>query len=514
MSDLCARPVLPKGIGKLPSVIQMLKSNKDFCIMVTGTEIQKGGLTALNKMNNKENLISIDQALGMQKETYLDLYARHINRFIVDTVVPLQLVRKYVRAQGIYLWDDEGNKYYDFFNGYGCLNLGHNHPRIMNAIQKALEQQIPMIHQLVPSSLAAALAHNLAALLPGPLEAFYFQNSGSEAIEASIKLVRNYTGRKYLLAADSGFHGMTLGALSLTGLSHYRIPFGPLLPFIQHVPFGQIEPLAEELKSKKYAAVYLEPIQGRGGINVPPADYLAKVRQLCDRYGTLFVLDEVQTGMGRTGKMFAFEHYHVVPDILIISKSLGGGVMPISACITTKKIWQKVYGSLEKFLLHSSTFSANTMACICGLATISIMAEEKTCENCTRQGQYFKVELLRLQEKYPVIAEIKGMGLMIGINFDFSNRNPLNNLTEHLSKKISAKVVTAYIASRLLNEYNIIVPTSLADNYIIRVFPPLNVTKEEIDYFITSFGRLCGSLGSYSQILKETALKFIKKSIL
>jgi len=466
-----------------------------------------------SELNINKNLISIDQALGLQKEAYLDLYAKHINSFFVETVVPLQLVRKYVRAQGIYLWDDEGNKYYDFFNSYGCLNLGHNHPGIMSALQQALEQQIPMMHQLVPSPLAAALAYNLAALLPDPLAVAYFQNSGSEAVEASIKLARNYTGRKYLLAAEDSYHGMTLGALSLTGLSNYRVPFEPLLPFVEHIPFGDIEPLEKALKTKKYAAVYLEPIQGRGGINVPPEDYLPEVGKLCNRYGTLLVLDEVQTGMGRTGKMFAFEHYNIVPGILIISKSLGGGVMPISACITSKKIWRSVYGSLKKFLLHSSTFSGNSLACVSGLATISIMTGEKTCENCSRQGRYFIAELLRLKEKYKVISEIKGKGLMIGINFDFSSRDPLNNLTKHLSKAVSAKVVTSYIASRLLNEYNIIVPASLTDKNIIRVFPPLNVTKDEIDYFIASFDSLCASLGSYSHILKETAIKFLKSYI-
>jgi putrescine aminotransferase len=464
----------------------------------------------MDKLEFGKDLISVDQALELHDETYLDLYTRHINSVFVQTVVPLKLARKYVRAQGSYLWDDEGNKYYDFFNGFGCLNLGHNHPNIIRALQKVLEQQIPIIHQLVPSYLAAALAHNLATLLPDPLEVSYFLNSGSEAIEASIKLARNYTGRKYLLSTYNSYHGKTLGALSLTGMSHYRIPFEPLLPYVEHIPFGDRERMEEQLKTKKYAAVYLEPIQGQGGINVPPEGYLQRVRELCTHYGTLFVLDEVQTGMGRTGKMFAFEHDAVVPDILILSKSLGGGVMPLSACITTQKIWHRVYGSLKKFLLHTSTFSGNGMACMSGLATITTLVEENLCENCAQQGAYFTSELMRLKEKHKVIADIRGKGLMIGVTFDLSDWNLLNDLSHMLIDTISPKIVTSYISSRLLNEYQIIVPSSLTDEYLVRVFPPLNVKRDEIDYFISSFDRLCESLSTYNNVLKEIIFKFVK----
>ncbi|HYU53213.1 MAG TPA: aspartate aminotransferase family protein [Gemmatimonadaceae bacterium] len=452
----------------------------------------------------------MEQALQLNPDTYLNLYARHINSVFVWSVAPLKLARQYVRAEGIHLWDRDGQKYYDFFSGFGCLNLGHNHPDVVQALRSALEHRIPLIHQLVPSSLEAALAHNLAALLPSPLEVSYFVSSGSEAIEASLKLARAFTRRECVLSMHRGYHGSTMGALTLTGSSAYRVPFRPLLPGVEYVPFGDTQRLADALKSERYAAVYIEPIQGQGGVNVPPPGYLQNARALCTRYGTLLVLDEVQTGMGRTGAMFAFDHDGIVPDILILAKSLGGGVMPLGACITSQRIWQKVYGSLKTFQLHGSTFSGNGLACVAGLATISTLIRDKLCEASRQRGERLMSDLSRLKTRHKVIAEVRGRGLMIGVTLDLSSLNPINALSHLVLKAISAKAVTAFVASRMLNDYQIIVPPSLTDEYLLRVFPPLTATDDDLLYFIQSFDELCGSLETYSDVLRETVLKFAR----
>jgi putrescine aminotransferase len=454
-------------------------------------------------------LISVDEALDLHADTYLDLYARHINRLFVRTTAPFGLVRRYVRAQGINLWEADGTRFYDFFNGFGCLNLGHNHPRVVGALQQALERQLPMIHQLSPSRLEAALAANLAALLPPPLRVSHFSNSGSEAVEASMKLARAFTGRAHFLSTDRSYHGSTFGALSLTGIDSYQAPFAPLLPFVDRVPFGDIDPLEDRLKTQRYAAVYLEPIQGQGGINVPPPGYLRAVRQLCSRHGTLLVLDEVQTGMGRTGTLFAFEHESVVPDILVLSKSLGGGIVPLSACITTPRIWKRVYGSLDTFLLHESTFGGNSLACLAGLAALSAVVDERLCENCAVQGEYFMAELRRLQRKHAIISDVRGRGLMIGVTFALADHDLVDHAARALIGAISSKIVTTHLASRLLNDFHVIVSPSLTDEHLLRLFPPLTVSKEDIDYFIGAFDRFCGSIASHGDVLQDTARKFV-----
>jgi putrescine aminotransferase len=455
-----------------------------------------------------KRLLSGEAAAGLDLRSSLALYAQYINPLTVHGVAAFNLARKYVRAEGIHLWDDAGNRYYDFFNAFGCLNLGHNHPKILRAVRQALDEHAPMLHQLSPSSAQAALAYDLAAVLPSPLSVSYFVNSGAEAVEASMKLARAATGRKPLLSATNSYHGSTLGALSLTGISKYRNPFKPLIPLVDQVPYGDIDEIRKALRTTQYAGVFLEPIQGQGGIVVAPPDYLRDVRSLCDRFGTLLVLDEAQTGLGRTGALFCFNHFGIVPDVLVLSKSLGGGVMPLSACITTQALWKKAYGSFSRFHLHSSTFSGNHLACVCGIATLEALAEEQLPQNSRVMGEYFLNALEQLKHKNDCISEIRGLGLMIGIKFEMGDSRLLNNLSHELINVLSPKLVTSYIASRLLNEHAIIVSPSLGDEYILRIYPPLNVSKEDIDYFVNSLHAVCASLGDYIGLLKQTTVRF------
>jgi putrescine aminotransferase len=455
-------------------------------------------------------LISCAEAASLTREATTELYGEHINSIYAQTAEPFGLLRRYVRAEGLFLWDDRGRRYYDFFNGFGCLNLGHNHPHVIGALQNALAAGVPMIHQLSPSPYESALAHNLAALLPGDLSVSYFQNSGSEAVEAAVKLARLSTGRTAIVCADNAYHGRTLGALTLTGMAAYRTPFEPLLPHVDRVPYDDDRALEARLAKGDVAALVIEPIQGQGGVRVPRDQYLRLARELCTKYGTLLVLDEVQTGMGRTGTLFAFEHAGAIPDVLLSSKSLGGGVMPISACTTTPAIWNRAYGTLKNFVLHSSTFSGNALACVAGLAALDTLIEERLVENCAAQGAYFLDRLSTLRSKHQAIREVRGRGLMIGIVFDLSTWNPLARLSHTVIDAISPKIVTAYIASRLLNDHGIIVPPTLTHEHLVRVYPPLTVDREAIDYFVEALDAVCASLGGYQHVLASVTPKLLK----
>ncbi|HET7699073.1 MAG TPA: aspartate aminotransferase family protein [Vicinamibacterales bacterium] len=462
-------------------------------------------------INTTESLpIPLAEVAALSARRTTDLHAAHINSIFPRSAEPLKLLRRYVRAEGMYLWDDAGERYHDFFNGFGCLNLGHNHPRVVAALREALDGSLPMIHQLSPSAYEAALAHNLAAVLPQELSVSYFQNSGSEAVEAAIKLARLATGRRAIVSTCNAYHGRTLGALSLTGMPQYTQPFEPLLPGAEQLPFGDTSAIERRLARGDVAALVLEPIQGQGGVHVPADSYLTRARELCSRHGTLLVFDEVQTGFGRTGRLFAFEHVGAVPDVLLTSKSLGGGLMPLSAITTSERLWTKAYGTLKRFVLHGSTFSGNTLACVAGLAALEAILEERLPERAAEQGRYFFARLAELKSRHHCIKEVRGRGLMIGIVFDLASWNPLSGLSHVLIDAISPKIVTAYLASRLLNEHRIIVPPSLTDEYLLRVYPVLAVTRQQIDYFVEALDQICASVGRYDQVLLDVVPRLVR----
>lgn len=440
----------------------------------------------------------------------MKLHARYINSVFPRSAEPFGLLRRYVRAEGMYLWDDVGERYLDFFNSFGCLNLGHNHPRVVAALHAALDRGGPMIHQLSPSPYESVLAHNLAALLPPSLTFSYLQSSGSEAVEAAIKLARIATGRTTIVAASNSYHGRTLGALTLTGMPAYRESFKPLLTDVEHVPYGDSAALERCLTRGGVAALFLEPIQGQGGVLVPPDDYLQWARELCTRHGTLLVFDEVQTGFGRTGRLFAFEHSGAVPDILLTSKSIGGGIMPLSAITTSEQIWTKAYGTLKRFVLHGSTFSGNTLACVAGIAAIETIVEEQLAERAAEQGKYFFARLAELKARHRCIKELRGRGLMIGIVFDLASWNPLSGVSHKVIDAISPKIVTAYLASRLLNEHRIIVPPSLTKEYLLRVYPVLAITRAEIDIFVDALDQVCSTIGAYDRVLRQVVPRLMR----
>jgi len=367
------------------------------------------------------------------------------------------------RAEGCLVYDQNNQAYLDCAGGYGVFSLGHRHPAVIEAVKAQLDR-MPLSAKVFFNQPCAQLSETLARITPGALQHSFFCNSGAEAIEAALKFARLATGRSEFVSALNAFHGKTLGALSISGRELYRKPFEPLLPDCRLVPYGDTRAL-EETVSEHTAAVILEPIQGEGGIIIPPADYLREAQEICRRQGALFILDEVQTGLGRTGRMFAAEHWGLEPDILCLAKALGGGVMPIGAVIGTREVWQAIRNSP---LLHTSTFGGNSLACVAALAAIRILEGERLPERAQVMGRRLQDALAATGADFPqVVAEVRGMGLMIGV--------------ELTREGYGGAVIMEMARQRVIGVY------TLNNPKVIRFEPPLIISTEQVDHAATAF---------------------------
>ncbi len=361
------------------------------------------------------------------------------------------------KASGCFIEDIDGKKYIDCLGGYGMFSLGHRHPKVIEAVKEQLEN-MPLSSKIFLNEPLGKLSELLAEVTPGDLKYSFFGNSGAEAVEGALKFARLYNGKEKFVATINSFHGKTFGALSATGRDLFREPFQPLMPGFVHVPFGNIDAIAAAV-DEHTAAVIIEPIQGEGGIIVPPDDYLPRVREICDKHDTVLICDEVQTGLGRTGKMFAVDHYGVVPDIMTSAKALGGGVMPIGAFIAKEFIWKKF---IDSPFLHTSTFGGNRLACAAGVAAIEVIKEENLVAKAADTGAYFMDKLQSLQSAFPeVIREVRGKGLMIGI-------------------ELTKEGIGGFLMSELI-QAGVIVAYTLNNPKVIRIEPPLIITKDLVD---------------------------------
>jgi len=459
-----------------------------------------------------KKIIDFESALALSEHETRNYCKTYWNGSRTALMGLLNFDRQYARAQGTSVWDGEGNEYLDFLGGYGSLNVGHNHPKINEAVRRV--EELPNVLQASINPLTGALAKNLAEITPGQLQRSFFCSSGAEAVEAALKLARLASGRKEIVYCKNSFHGKTFGALSVTGRDKYQKPFQPLLPGCRAIPYGDIAALEDALKSRQAAAFIVEPIQGEGGINVPPPGYLKEAERICRQYGTLMIVDEVQTGMGRTGKMFACEHEGVEPDIMCLSKSLGGGVMPLGACISTDRVWKKAFGSLEGATLHSSTFEGNTRAMAAGLAAIEVIYKENLIEQAREKGEYFLKKLRELKQRFPLIKDVRGKGLMIGLEFADTHSSIASKLSFGLVERLSEEFMGSLVAGELLNKYRIITAYTLNNPNVIRLEPPLVVTREQIDAVLEALESILKTHKGFFSMAKtsaKTILKSLKK---
>ena len=398
----------------------------------------------------------------MYVEETIEKYEKYLNPALARLFRFMGLASVETKAEGWIITDSDGRKFIDCLGGYGMFCLGHRHPKVVEAVKGALDS-IPMCGEILFNRPMADLAERLSEITPGNLQYSFFVNSGTEAVEGALKLARLATGRKKYIAAQNAFHGKTYGALTATGRDLFRKPFEPLLQNFTHVEFGNIAAM-EAAMDTDTAAVILEPIQGEGGIIVPPDGYLTAVRALCDKYGVLMIADEVQTGIGRTGKWFGVDYEGVAPDIMALAKALGGGIVPIGSFTATPKVWT---GLIESPFLHTSTFGGNQMACVAGLATLKVIEEEDLLNRGAVAGAYLKKGLEEIQKDYPlVIKEVRGRGMMLGIE---------------LTKEGAGGMLMS-----LMIDNNILIAYTLNNPKVIRMEPPLIMPTEVIDHVLAA----------------------------
>ena len=399
-----------------------------------------------------------------------------------------------VSGSGFSLRDAEGHEYLDFLAQYGALPFGHNPPEIWEAINKAQADQVPVMIQPLRSLDAERLADRLAEITPGDLAITTFTNSGAETVEAAIKLAHMRTGRSEILSTKNGFHGKTLGALSATGKAIYQEGFGAPVKGFHYVPYGDLVALraAFAAGSERIAAFIVEPIQGEGGVVCPPDGYIDGAIALCREYGVLSIVDEIQTGLGRTGTLFACSAGTEVPDMLLLAKALGGGMMPIGACVVRPSAWDDRFGRL-----HSSTFAGNALACRAALATLDLLLadDQALVRNVAVNGAYLRKRLEALQSAYPtVLREVRGRGYMMGLEFHRYDTKADSALMAFAS--INGGVIPM-VSSYLLNVHRIVTAPLFNDTHVIRLQPPLIAGRFEIDRAIAALEDLCEVLSSH-----------------
>jgi len=357
--------------------------------------------------------------------------------------------RVITRGKGALVWDINGNEYIDCTGSYGVCIVGHCHPRVVEAVQRQVETLIAC-HASFYNDVRSELLEKLIRIAPKGLDKVFLSNSGAESVECAIKLARKYSGKPEIIAMVGAFHGKTMGALSATWKKKYRDPFMPLVPGFKHVPPDNLEKVRDAI-TEKTAAVLVEPVRGEGGVRVPSDDFLPGLREICDEKDVLLIFDEVQTGFGRTGKVFACEHWNVVPDIMCLAKSVAGGI-PMGATFAR----QEVMSAFQRGE-HSSTFSGNPLVCAAASAAIDVLVEERLPERAATLGRYFKGKLEGLQEKYRIVREVRGLGLMLGMELRFDVYNILLGCMD--------RGVLVLDAGR----------------NVVRFLPPLVIEKEQID---------------------------------
>lgn len=388
----------------------------------------------------------------------VDKYASYVNPYLAKLLAFAGFGVE-MRGEGCYIYDHEGRGYLDCLGGYGTFALGHRHPKVVEAAKHALDT-LPLSGKAFFSKPMCDLAEKLAEVSPGNLQFTFFCNSGAEAVEAALKFAKGSTRRAKIVSTNGGYHGKTLGALATTGREKYRKKFEPLMPGVVFVDYGDAE-AAVAMIDDDTAAFIVEPIQGEGGIHIPPDGYLRAIREACTKHGAMLIMDEVQTCLGRTGAMFGCDHEGVVPDIMTMAKQLGGGVIPLGATMGTPEVWERIYG--DNPLLHTSTFGGSPIACSAGLAAIKVIEDEGLVQRSLEMGVYMQEGLWEVAGKHrDLVSDVRGRGLMIGLEF---NQDEVGELC--IAQMLKLGMCAAY---------------TLNNPRVIRLEPPLIITKEQIDF--------------------------------
>jgi ornithine--oxo-acid transaminase len=439
------------------------------------------------------------------------LHTRYLNEQLVRVLKTIGYDVGFQRGQGQYLYDRDNSRYLDLLSGFGVFALGRNHPTVKEALKSVLDSDLPNLVQLDLSTLAGILAERLIGHVPY-LDKVFFANSGTECVEAAIKFTRAATGRAGILYCDHAYHGLTYGSLSLTGDRNFREGFGSLLPDCLSVPFNDLAALEKALMSRQIAAFIVEPIQGKG-VNIPDDGFLAGAAALCKRYGTIFVADEIQTGMGRTGRFLAVEHWNVEPDMVLLSKSLSGGHVPVGAVLMRKAIFDKTFDRMDRAVVHGSTFAKNDLAMAAGIATLDVLKSEKLVENAAARGAQLLSTLSAMVPRYELLKNVRGKGLMIGVEFGPPKSLALKaswSVLETASKGLFCQLITI----PLFKDHKILTQVAGHASHTIKLLPPLTITDEDCNWITSAFDtviesshRVPGAIWSLGKTLVDNAAR-------
>jgi ornithine--oxo-acid transaminase len=428
----------------------------------------------------------LDQQQGREYE----LHARHINPIFVKMLQTIGFDKGFVRGQGCYLYDADGNRYLDLLTGWGVFALGRNHPKVRSVLEAVLSRELPNLVRMDCSLLAGLVAEKLtshtAPQKGQPLTRVFFCNSGTESVEAAIKFARCFTGKQRILYCDHAFHGLTVGSLSLNGAEFFRERFGDLMPWTESVPLNDLAALERALAQKDVSAFFVEPVQGKS-CNVVSDGYLEDAQKLCRRAGALLVADEVQCGMGRTGKWFAYQHWpNVEPDIVCVAKALSGGYVPIGAVITDPKIMDSVFNTMERCVIHSNTFGQNDLAMAAALATLTVLEEDGIVQNAGALGTYAMAQLENIKRDCPFAAEVRGKGLMFGIDFKRPENSRKLQAAWDALHALNFGVFGQMVIVPLMQEHRILAQVAGYHTEVIKFLPPLIITKQDLDWFLSA----------------------------
>ncbi len=422
-------------------------------------------------------------ALARDGERYA-LHTQHLNEMWVRVLKTIGYDVGFTRGVGPYLFDRAGDRYLDLLSGWGVFAIGRNHPAVREALISVLNADLANLVQLDVSVLAGVLAERLLARTPW-LDKAFFANSGTEAVEAAIKFARCATGRDGVVHCAHSFHGLTYGALSMNGDQIFKKGFGPLLPGAREIPFDDLAALEDALRNQDVAAFFVEPIQGKG-VNMPADDYLAGAAALCRKYGTLFVADEIQTGMGRTGKFLAIEHYGVEPDMVVLAKALSGGHVPVGAVLTRKWVFDKVFDRMDRAVVHGSTFSKTDLAMAAGIATLQVLDDERVIENAAATGARLLGAFQKMAEGYELVVDVRGKGLMIGVEFGPPKSFKLK-AAWNLLETVNSGLFCQLISIPLFRDHKVLTQVAGHGNHTIKLLPPLTLSEADCAWIERSF---------------------------
>jgi acetylornithine/succinyldiaminopimelate/putrescine aminotransferase len=445
--------------------------------------------------NGSSDAIDLADLIALRSDEAMELNQRYLNRQLGRVLQTLGFDRQWVRGTGPYLIDDEGNEYLDLYAGYGVFGLGRNHPYVKAQLHALIDSDSPSLPQLGVSTLAGVLAERLVQSSPASLDAAVLCSSGTESVEAALKLARAATGRTRILYCERGFHGLSLGSLSVNGNQEFREQFGPLLPGCDPVPFGDLDALRRELGRGEVAAFIVEPVQGKG-VYVSPDGYLAEAQALCHAAGALLIVDEVQTGLGRTGKFLALEHWGIEPDMVTLSKALSGGFVPVGALLASRAVFDATFDSMERSVVHGSTFGGGDMAAAAALASLTVIEEEGLVERARVLGELL-LELTRpLSERFEIVRDVRGLGLIWGIELGPPAGRAGRRVWDAIERRqpgLFAQMITV----PLFREHRILTQVAGHHMNVIKALPPLTISEQELRRFADALATVLAQAESH-----------------